>query len=440
MNAAVSPEQKNITIKIGDAEAKREKLKQELFQVEKELESASAQISIYERLEDISEKLEELHELGAGKLFWQEKYTTEDELLEHVKGLHTKAKAFNDEIDIVRDKKIKLEKRVIDAGYEVTYLKEELEIEIQNQAESKNFFVVNREYQAHPYRASVMPWDNKGEDEKRFKKYLLVALLYSILFALIIPRWQLPIPDKEEVVKIPERIAKFIKKKQPKPKPKKETKIAEKKKPSKEETKKARKKAEKSGLLAFKNNFADLMDDANEAKLGANAKLSKQGSQAKSTTRSLVLAQAQTGSGGINSSSLSRDVGGAGGKIGSVKFSRVTSAIGTAAADDRPLSSGPGPSRTDEEIQIVFDRYKATLYRIYNRELRKNPTLQGKMVLRITILPNGKVSMCKVESTDLDSFLLSKKIVERVKRFNFGPKKGVPKVTILYPIDFLPAS
>ena len=97
VNAAVSPEQKNITIKIGDAEVKREKLKQKLSQVEKELESASAQISIYERLEDISEKLEQLHELGAGKLFWQEKYTTEDELLEHVKGLHTKAKAFNNE-------------------------------------------------------------------------------------------------------------------------------------------------------------------------------------------------------------------------------------------------------------------------------------------------------------------------------------------------------
>ena len=182
------------------------------------------------------------------------------------------------------------------------------------------------------------------------------------------------------------------------------------------------------------------MDDAMEAKLGANAKLSKQGSKAKSVSRSLVTAQAQAGSGGINTASLSRDVGGSGGNIGSVKFSRVTSAIGTGAADERPLSSGPGPSRTDEEIQIVFDRYKAALYRIYNRELRKNPTLQGKMVLRITILPNGKVSLCKVESTDLDSAVLSVKIVERVKRFNFGAKADVPKVTILYPIDFLPAT
>ena len=440
MNSVVSPEQKNITIKIGDAESKREKLREELTQVEKELESASEKISIYQRLADISEQLDQLHELGAGQLFWQDKYTNEEELHEHVKKINQQATLFNEKIDLIRDKKLKLEKQITDVGYEVAYLKEELEIEIHAQAESKNDFIINRNYEPLPYQAPIMPWDNKGENEKRFKKYLLVALLYSILFALIIPYWQLPIPDKNEVIEVPERIAKFIKKKQAKPKPKKETRIADKNKPSKEETKKARKKAEKSGLLAFKNNFADLMDDVNEAKLGANAKLSKQGSQAKSTARSLVLAQAQTGSGGINSSSLSRDVGGAGGKIGSVKFSHVTSAIGTAAADDRPLSSGPGPSRTDEEIQIVFDRYKATLYRIYNRELRKNPTLQGKMVLRITILANGSVSKCKVESTDLDSALLSRKIVERVKRFNFGAKKDVPTVTILYPIDFLPAS
>jgi hypothetical protein len=30
--------------------------------------------------------------------------------------------------------------------------------------------------------------------------------------------------------------------------------------------------------------------------------------------------------------------------------------------------------------------------------------------------------------------------VNRVKTINFGPKDGVPAVTISYPIDFLPAT
>jgi len=43
-----------------------------------------------------------------------------------------------------------------------------------------------------------------------------------------------------------------------------------------------------------------------------------------------------------------------------------------------------------------------------------------------------------VESTELALPELVDKIVERIRRFNFGPKEGVQKVTILYPIDFLP--
>jgi len=41
----------------------------------------------------------------------------------------------------------------------------------------------------------------------------------------------------------------------------------------------------------------------------------------------------------------------------------------------------------------VFDRYKASFYRLYNRELRNNPALKGQMVLRLTIEPDGSVSM-----------------------------------------------
>jgi hypothetical protein len=128
--------------------------------------------------------------------------------------------------------------------------------------------------------------------------------------------------------------------------------------------------------------------------------------------------------------------------MGGGGFSRVTSNIGGGGGGGggRPLSTGPGPSRTDEEIQIVFDRYKAALYRIYNRELRTNPMLKGKMMLRISIKPDGTVSLCKLESTNMDSPTLIKDVLARIELFNFGAKAGVPTTTILYPIDFLPAN
>jgi hypothetical protein len=154
----------------------------------------------------------------------------------------------------------------------------------------------------------------------------------------------------------------------------------------------------------------------------------------------MVATQAAGSSGGINLSTVSRDIGGGGGQIAGVELTQATSAIGEIGGEARPLSGGPGPARTDEEIQIVFDRHKAALYRLYNRELRRDPTLQGQIVLRIKIEPDGSVSLCEVESSDMKAPKLAAQVVSRVKTFDFGAKEGVPTVQIIYPIDFLPAS
>src|SRR5437899_1779122 len=166
---------------------------------------------------------------------------------------------------------------------------------------------------------------------------------------------------------------------------------------------------------------------------------------------------------GINVASLSRSVGGGGGGggggnggggvggrgaggsggsgIGGVGVGRAVSPIAPITGADRPKArGGPGPARTDEEIQIVFDRYKASFYRLYNRELRNNPALKGQMVLRLTIEPDGSVSMCALQSTDMDALDLATQVVGRVRTINFGAKEGVQAVTIVYPIDFLPAA
>jgi outer membrane biosynthesis protein TonB len=226
----------------------------------------------------------------------------------------------------------------------------------------------------------------------------------------------------------------------------------------------ARKKAKHVGVLAFRDAFKDLMKETPVAKLGTEARLSRKSERVAGRAvpqRSLVTRQAQdSSSGGIGNAGVSRNIGngnvdriggfgigigsgygnGYGNGIGNgVGIARVKSTISNLEESSRPMSDGLAAGRTDEEIQIVFDRYKAALYRIYNRELRKDPTLRGKILLRISIEPDGRVSMCRMESTDLNSPVLVAKIVERIKRFNFGPKEGVPKMTILYPIDFLPA-
>lgn len=445
MSTVASSKQEELNSKIQQATRDYESLKQKLAAVETELEDKLNHASDYQKLIEISNQLEELHASGAGQLFWGEMFSSEQDLISHIAVLRKKAASYDETVEGIRQKKLNVEHEITNVADTKAYLAEDLQLLQELEADKENDFKVTRDIDKLPHRITIMPWSGTKEDQRRIRTFLLLAMVFSISSALLIPLWTQPIRDKDEVVKIPERLTKFLEKKKEKEKPKPVAKAqkkadSSKAKPTKKETKKAREKAAKSGLLAFKNNFADLMDDSADSKLGASAKLTNRGSKAKSTSRSLISNQAKSGSAGINTASLSREVNAAGKDIGAVAFSRVTSDIGIGDADDKPLSSGPGPSRTDEEIQIVFDRYKAVLYRIYNRQLRKNPTLQGKMVLRITIMPDGSVSACKVESTDLDSAVLSSQITKRVKGFNFGAKKDVSKITILYPIDFLPAS
>jgi len=208
-------------------------------------------------------------------------------------------------------------------------------------------------------------------------------------------------------------------------------------------------KVANAGILAFKDKFAGLAKDRVSASLGTDARFraADDVGQGASTSGSRLTGSGPGGSGGINVAGLGRGVGGGrggagGGGVGDgVSVGRATSPLAGIGGGDRPLAhNGPGPGRTDEEIQIVFDRYKASFYRLYNRELRNDPTLKGQMVLRLTIEPDGSVSMCVLQSTDMKAPDLSAQVVNRVRTINFGAKEGVSALTIVYPIDFLPAA
>ncbi|HEX7028407.1 MAG TPA: AgmX/PglI C-terminal domain-containing protein [Gammaproteobacteria bacterium] len=311
---------------------------------------------------------------------------------------------------------------------------------------------VERAYIVIYRRDTVMPWEETPRDRQRFRRVLRTVTLLMLLLSIVLPF--LPVPELEpaEVTEIPERIARLVEQRKPPPPPPPQ--VAEKKpepeeqkeelkprkqapEPKTEVAKAAREKAQRSGLLAFSDSFADLMDNPADELLGKQARVTSGGETARRTERSLITASATQGSGGINTAALSRDVAGSG--LEGRGTSRVTGVIGDEFGDaDRPLADSVRGSRTDEEIQLVFDRNKSALYAIYQRELRRDPTLRGKIVLRITIAPSGKVTASVVESSDLNHPELEQKIATRVKLFDFGAK-DVPAITISYPIDFLPA-
>ncbi len=450
MNSSISPEQQALLNDIAEAKKTLQVLQSNLDAIDQQFHDLAEQRQQFQLLENVSQALTELEEMGGGNLFWgmlADKMARSQQLQQ----VKDSIGSFRQQVAEVEKKKEPLYRQLRNQELLIGDLYEDLTELREKEESAKHDYPITREVRSLPYRPMLMPWSRSSEDDRRFRKILAYVFLFALCFNALVTFWELPEPDKDEVVEIPEHLVKLVKKETPQPlenRPEeKPREVSEDKpsdgKPKSSKTEQARKKAESSGVLAFKESFSDLLGDNTEAKLGSAARVSTQGAKAAgNSNRNLVMAQASSSSSGINTSGLSRQVGGGGGsKLGGVGFSRVTSDIGSGTgADARPLSNGPGPSRTDEEIQIVFDRYKAALYRIYNRELRKNPLLKGKMMLRLSIKPDGTVSLCKLESTDMDAPGLVKEVLARVKRFNFGAKAGVPTITILYPIDFLPAT
>lgn len=449
MSTPISQRVESINGQIAKVNEKVAGLEKQIRELDDEIASHAKQSQQYKLLSNICLSLDQLNEMGASNLFWGSEasgYDPEKQLLR----VRNVISEFEQKISVIEQARSALLDDIKQESVALYQLNDQL-AELKEVADRiKSEYVLVREASDIPFQPMVMPWSKQGEDERRFRKLLLIIMLITIFLGAVVPLLKRPVDRTKEAV-VPERIAQLVKKKQePKPveqKPLEKTDKKDEKVPSKTtpaETQKARAVAETKGVLAFKNNFADLIEDA-PSNLGAQARISNSGKAAAGDApqRSMIVAQATGGSGGINTSNLSRQGTGSGGQsiTGSgMKFARVESATGAGVADDRPLSKGTGPSRTDEEIQIVFDRYKSALYRIYNRELRNDPTLRGKMVLRLTIEPDGRVSACTVKSTDLNSPALSADIIDRVLKFNFGTKVGVPALTILYPIDFLPAS
>ena len=456
MNEAAPQHEQALHAQLAQAREKLDSLVRDLRAVDRELEDLAPERHQYRLLDRVCGSLEELDEIGAAELFWEGR-ASNGVAGEHVRLVRGRIDTFQKRLDEIEDRRQAVVEGIERAEESADYLADDV-FEAERQAElRRQEWVIERDLDTLPMRASSMPWTRGGEDDERFRKALAAALLIGLLLGVIFPMIDLPIPEHWEVLEVPERFTSLIKEERPlppapppvleetkpeeKPEPVEEL-IAEEPAPKAAPQPEPKESAASKGILAFREKFSNLADDTPAARLGAQARIDNAGVAAVGRPeRSMVTTQAPGSSGGINLARLSRDTGGGGGEIAGVEVARATSSIGDGGTGtERPTSGGPGLGRSDEEIQIVFDRHKAALYRLYNRELRNDPTLQGQMVLRMTIEPDGSVSLCQLQSSDMKAPELASQVVARVKTFDFGAKDGIPAITILYPIDFLPAT
>ena len=237
----------------------------------------------------------------------------------------------------------------------------------------------------------------------------------------------------------------------------------------------ARRKAAGIGLLAMSNDLQEL----HGAPMAVQLAPVKQGpgvgtgvgvgvgagNEAGVPVRAMITSNATNGSGGINTAAYSKNTGGGGlagrsstmveGVIGGGggggaggggargRGDGTGSGIGGAGGGGNgaggSVSKGGGKaSRAIEDVRLVFERNKGSIYAIYNRALRDEPALQGKVVLKLTISPAGSVVDCRIVSSELKMPEVEAKLLARIKTFDFGAK-DVNEMAINYPLDFLPS-
>jgi hypothetical protein len=465
MDAVTGQDQDALQAQLAEARERLEALVRDLRAIDRELEGLTTDRRQHRLLHDVCGALEELGELGGAALFWGSPTSalTGEDQIRRVRGL---VDVFQKRVDEIEDRREAVLETIQRQEHESELLDYELFEAQEEQRRLDEEWIVEREISAPPPREMIMPWTRGGEDDERFRKSLATSLLTSLVLALLVAMIELPLRGPDETVEVPERVVRLMMEARPLPprvreeaRPQPQEKLAQEKpeqalpqappKPRTEGPGKGSGEGPETGpgkgLLAFREKLAGAVEVQAIARLGSQARISGSGDASGPPQRSMLTTQAPGSSGGINLAAISRGLGGGGGGGGSlagVQVARATSTIaGGGGRSDRPhAGSGAALSRTDEEIQIVFDRHKAELYRLYNRELRRDPTLRGQMILHLRIEPDGSVSLCELQGTDMNAPQLAAQVVDRVKAFDFGAKEGIAALTILYPIDFLPAA
>ncbi|MEE4191899.1 MAG: AgmX/PglI C-terminal domain-containing protein [Halieaceae bacterium] len=302
----------------------------------------------------------------------------------------------------------------------------------------------------------LLPWESSEREDARYRKILRNLLMALLAFGIVMPFLPVEELSREKQEALPPHLARVVLEKKvlppppppPKPVEKKVEKPVEKTPETKPEPKpvepppkpvdrveEARKVAAVSGVLAFQDALADMRDSVDVDSLGDTG-MSRGEAQAAKTERSIIAGAAKGGSGGIQTGNLSRDTGGP--ALSGRETTKVESTIAANAADrgDSTASARLG-GRSDESIRRVMDRNKGAIFAVYNRALRKDPTLAGKLVFEMQIDPSGAISSLTLVSSELADESLTQKILARIRMIRFDAA-DVVATTVNYSFDFLP--
>ncbi|AOY87360.1 hypothetical protein BKP64_03730 [Marinobacter salinus] len=318
-----------------------------------------------------------------------------------------------------------------------------------------------------------LPWNRERGERKRLLAIGMGIVPLFLAFSTYVTLIELPEQDRQEKEALPPQLAKLIieKKEPPKPvlpepepepekpkpeekpveqakpepqpeppAPKPEPQVAEKPEPEPEpqDVEKAREKVKNTGLLAMGKELSKLSSLANSVKLDAPVTKTAEPIARKTGDTLAARANSTSKSGGVDEAQLQRETRQV--ALAERQRAAVAEAERVAAAKEevrREQQQVASRTRSKEELKRTMDANKAAIYSIYNRELRKKPSLQGSITPELVIEQNGSVSSCSVVESTLNEPTLERKICNRLRLVDFGARQGVDETRLRYSFELM---
>jgi len=201
----------------------------------------------------------------------------------------------------------------------------------------------------------------------------------------------------------------------------------------------AKQKAQSSGLAAMKDELL-AMREVLEIKPKANQQLQKSAVKQTQVKRKLLAAKVNQQSTALANAKVSQTV--ASDELSTHNTQTIR------LSDEEVIASGEGEEqyadsqglanvRSEMKLRQTLEASKARLYALYNRALRKDPLLKGKVVFNIEIQPSGAISEVFIESSELDNAKLERQLLIILRSIDFGAEDVELMITV-WAIEFLP--
>jgi outer membrane biosynthesis protein TonB len=295
-------------------------------------------------------------------------------------------------------------------------------------------------------------WQN---EDQFFSRVVLISLIVLVLLSIAVGLYQVPERSRAQLEKLPPQLARVKLEEreiippepielpepepEPLPEPEPEQQVVDASPVTPEQ---ARTQAQQVGLLAMQDDLAALRQTFTVNQQAPQ--LQRDGQQNAATAEPELIANPQLAKTATKAAAaVSSDVARA--DLSSAQSTTLADAQLRGLASAAPTSANTSSSndsaieggRSEASIRQTLDANKSSLYTLYNRALRANPLLKGKVVFELIINPDGSLQQVSIVESELNDERLERQLQLRLQAVNFGAADVSPTRS-KWTIAFLP--